>query len=201
MDTYWYNRAIMLKRFALFAAVLGLALAAASCAKNRPSTIDFALKDSTGKVQHLSDYRGKVVMVNFWATWCAPCKIEIPWFVEFQSKYRGADFAVLGISMDEDGWDSVRPYMKDHNFDYPIVIGDDAVGKLFGQIDDLPTTFLIDRDGQIAKKHVGLISKGSYEEEISTLLKGQVLRGAKPRYRPSRPRTSALALWLPGLGQ
>lgn len=181
----------MLKRLGLLAAVLGLALAAASCAKNKPS-IDFALKDSTGKVQRLSDYRGKVVMVNFWATWCAPCKIEIPWFVEFQSKYRGADFAVLGISMDEDGWDSVRPYMKDHNFDYPIVIGDDAVGKLFGQIDDLPTTFLIDRDGQIVKKHVGLISKGAYEEEIGALLKGQVLRGATPPHRPS-----ALALWLP----
>lgn len=190
------NRARLVKRLAAAAAVLGLAIWTASCAKTKPS-IDFSLKDSTGKVQRLSDYHGKVVLVNFWATWCAPCKIEIPWFVEFQSKYRGADFAVLGISMDEDGWDSVRPYMSDHKFNYPIVIGSDAVGKLFGQIDDLPTTFLVDRDGQIVKKHVGLISKGNYEDEISTLLKGQVLRGAVPRVRSA----NAFAFWLPAFGR
>ncbi|HEY1756887.1 MAG TPA: TlpA disulfide reductase family protein [Bryobacteraceae bacterium] len=149
----------------------------ASCAKKR-QTPDFALKDSAGKTVQLSDYRGKVVLLNFWATWCAPCKIEIPWFMEFQRDYKGQDFAVLGVSMDEDGWNSVRPYMKDHQFNYPVVIGNDDVGKLFGEIDDLPTTFIIDRDGRIAKKHVGLIGKNDYKDEIGALLKGQVLKGS-----------------------
>ena len=147
-----------------------------SCAKQRP-TPDFALKDATGQTVQLSNYHGKVVLLNFWATWCEPCKIEIPWFMEFQRQFKEGDFAVLGVSMDEDGWDSVRPYMKDHKFNYRIVIGNDDVGKLFGEIDDLPTTFIIDRDGRVVKKHVGLISKKDYEDEITTLLKGQVLRG------------------------
>jgi peroxiredoxin len=151
--------------------------ALSSCARQRP-TPDFALKDSTGHTVQLSDYHGKVVLLNFWATWCAPCKIEIPWFMEFQREYKDRDFAVLGVSMDEDGWDSVRPYMADHKFNYRVVVGNDDVGKLFGEIDDLPTTFIIDRDGHVAKKHVGLISKSDYQDEITALLKGHVLRGS-----------------------
>jgi peroxiredoxin len=172
------NRASQLwRRGSAAAAVLAAVLGLASCAKQR-QTPDFALKDSTGKTVQLSDYHGKVVLLNFWATWCGPCKIEIPWFMEFQREYKDHDFAVLGVSMDEDGWDSVRPYMKEHQFNYPVVIGNDDVGKLFGEIDDLPTTFIIDRDGRIAKKHVGLISKNDYKDEIGALMKGQVLKGS-----------------------
>jgi peroxiredoxin len=162
----------------LLAAAAGFiaACALSSCVKQRP-TPDFALNDSTGKRVQLSDYHGKVVLLNFWATWCGPCKIEIPWFMEFQREYKDRDFVVLGVSMDEDGWDSVRPYMASHNFNYRIVVGNDDVGKLFGEIDDLPTTFLIDRDGHVAKRHVGLISKKDYQDEIAELLKGHVLRG------------------------
>ena len=80
---------------------------------------DFALKDSTGQTVQLSDYHGKVVLLNFWATWCAPCKIEIPWFMEFQREYKDRNFAVLGVSMDEDGWDAVRPYMANHSIQLP----------------------------------------------------------------------------------
>jgi peroxiredoxin len=169
------HRVQSLKWFAL----AGLALGLTSCAKQKP-VLDFALKDSTGKTVKLSDYRGKVVLLNFWATWCAPCKIEIPWFQEFQRQYKDQDFTVLGVSMDEDGWDSVRPYMADHTFNYPVVVGSDAVERLFGGIDDLPTTFLLDRGGHIALKHVGLISKKSYDDEITALVKGQVLKGAVP---------------------
>src|SRR6202167_164371 len=107
----------------------------ASCVKQRP-TPDFALKDSTGQTVQLSDYHGKVVLLNFWATWCGPCKIEIPWFMEFQREYKDRDFAVLGVSMDEDGWDSVRPYMANHKFNYRVVVGNDDVGKLVGEIHD-----------------------------------------------------------------
>ena len=156
----------------------------ASCAKEKP-VVDFALKDASGDTIHLSDYRGKVVLLNFWATWCAPCKIEIPWFQEFQGKYQSRDFQVLGVSMDEDGWDAVRPYMAQHKFNYPVVIGNDAVGKLFGEIDDLPTTFIIDRTGRVVRKHVGLISKDMYESEIGSLLKGGVLRGFASAPQPA----------------
>lgn len=181
---------------------LGVALAAVaalslcSCAKKRGPVLDFALKDSTGKTVKLSDYRGKVVLVNFWATWCGPCKIEIPWFVDFQKRFSQSDFEVLGVSMDEDGWDSVRPYMTAHQFNYPVVIGGDTIDRQFGGVDDLPTSFLVDREGAIAKKHVGLISKSSWEDEITTLLKGRVLRGAAAGPAP----TLAVALNLAQAG-
>ncbi len=171
------NRVHGFGRVAAAAAALVAACGLVSCARQRP-TPDFALKDATGQTVQLSDYHGKVVLLNFWATWCAPCKIEIPWFMEFQREYKDREFAVLGVSMDDDGWAAVRPYMADHKFNYRIVVGNDDVGKLFGEIDDLPTTFLIDRDGHVAKKHVGLISKNMYEDEIGALLKGQVLRGS-----------------------
>jgi peroxiredoxin len=171
------NRVHGLGRMAAAAAGLVAACGLVSCARQKPAP-DFALKDATGETVKLSDFHGKVVLLNFWATWCAPCKIEIPWFMEFQREYKDHEFAVLGVSMDDDGWDAVRPYMADHKFNYRIVIGNDDVGKLFGEIDDLPTTFLIDRDGHVAKKHVGLISKNTYEDEITALLKGRVLRGS-----------------------
>jgi peroxiredoxin len=171
------NRAHGILLFGAAGAAVIVAGALVSCARQR-QTPDFALKDSTNQTVQLSDFRGKVVLLNFWATWCAPCKVEIPWFMEFQRQYKDRDFAVLGVSMDEDGWDAVRPYMKDHQFNYRVVIGNDDVGKLFGEIDDLPTTFLIDRDGHVVKKHVGLISKNDYQDEIATLLKGQVLKGS-----------------------
>ena len=171
------KRARTLLGIAAGSVLCGALCSLAGCAKQKPGP-DFALKDSAGQTVQLSKYHGKVVLLNFWATWCGPCKIEIPWFMEFQREYKDRNFTVLGVSMDEDGWDAVRPYMADHKFNYPIVIGNDDVGKLFGEIDDLPTTFLIDRDGHIAKKHVGLISKNDYADEITTLMKGQVLRGS-----------------------
>ncbi len=132
---------------------------------------DFSLKDSTGATIKLSDYRGKVVLLNFWATWCEPCKVEIPWFISFQQKYKNRDFVVLGVSMDDDGWESVKPYLAQSKINYQVVVGNDDISKLFGEIDALPTTFVIDRGGHIANSHTGLVSKLTYEEEIGTLLK------------------------------
>jgi peroxiredoxin len=131
---------------------------------------DFALKDSDGKVVRLSDYKGKVVLLDFWATWCGPCRLEIPWFMEFQRKLKDKGFLVLGVSMDDDGWDAVKPFVNDLGINYRVVMGNDSTADQFGGIEALPTTFLIDRDGKIAAVHVGLTSKSEIEDGIEELL-------------------------------
>ena len=149
----------------------------------RKSAPDFTLKDANGAAVKLSDYRGKVVLLNFWATWCGPCKIEIPWFMEFEQKFKDQGFAVLGVSMDEDGWEAVKPYIAEKKINYRVVLGDDAVGNLYGGIESLPSTFVIDRDGKVASVHIGLVGKRDYESEIEHLIESRntvpVLRSAR----------------------
>jgi peroxiredoxin len=143
--------------------------ASTSSAARKPAP-DFTLKDSNGAQVKLSDYRGKVVLLNFWATWCGPCKIEIPWFIDFQQQYKDKGFEVLGVAMDDDGWTAVKPYIAERKVNYRVLLGDDSVATLFGGIDSLPTTFVIDRSGAIDKVHVGLIGKDDYLKEIQGLL-------------------------------
>lgn len=143
---------------------------AAKSPESRKAAPDFTLKDANGAQVKLSDYRGKVVLLNFWATWCGPCKIEIPWFMEFEQQYRDKGFAVLGVSMDDDGWNAVKPYISEHKLNYRVVLGNDSVGTLYGGIDSLPTTFVIDRTGKIDAVHVGLVGKNDYLQEIQSLL-------------------------------
>lgn len=130
---------------------------------------DFTLEDSNGGDVKLSDLKGKVVLVNFWATWCGGCQVEIPWFIEFQKKYVSRGLVVVGISMDDDGWKSVKPWLVEKKLNYPIVIGSDALGKQFG-LDAMPLTALVDRDGRIADVHSGLVNKSATDQKIRSLL-------------------------------
>src|SRR3954454_18066823 len=127
---------------------------------NRKTAANFSLADVNGAQVTLADYRGKVVLLNFWATWCGPCEIEIPWFVEFEQKYKYRDFAVLGVSFDDDGWKSVRPFVAAHKINYRVMIGSEKMSQLYGGIDSLPTSFILDRKGRIAARHIGLVDKG-----------------------------------------
>jgi cytochrome c biogenesis protein CcmG/thiol:disulfide interchange protein DsbE len=139
-------------------------------ASERRPAPDFALQDTSGATVKLSDYRGKVVLLNFWATWCAPCREEIPWFVDFEREYKDRNFAVLGVSMDARGWDVVKPYTERHQINYPVMLGDAGVNTRYGGADALPVTFMIDRSGRIARTHVGVAGKHTYKQEIQDLL-------------------------------
>ena len=110
---------------------------------DRKTAPEFALKDANGQTAHLADYKGKVVLLDFWATWCGPCKIEIPWFMEFEQQFKDRGFAVVGVSMDEDGWTAVKPYLLKMRLNYRVLLGNDQVGALYGGVDSLPTTFLM----------------------------------------------------------
>ena len=171
-------------RAASAAAILALALTACASQMNKEITItnqkpatqrnpapNFTLKDADGKTVKLSDYKGKVVLLNFWATWCGPCKIEIPWFIEFQKTYKDRGFTVLGVSVDDEGWEIVKPYLATRQVNYPVVVADETVNTMYGGIEALPTTFVIDKDGKIANTHVGLVSKKEYESDIEQLIR------------------------------
>jgi len=130
---------------------------------------DFSLTDATGANASLSGLRGKVVLLDFWATWCAGCKEEMPWFIEFQKKYERQGLASVGVALDDEGWEKVRPYLRDHPVNYPIVVADAAFAAKYG-ITGLPTTLLIDRRGHVAEVHVGKVEKELFEGHIQRLL-------------------------------
>ncbi len=157
-----------------------LALLPLGCRRStaRRAAPNFELRDADGRLVRLSDYRGKVVLLNFWATWCGPCAIEIPWFVEFERRHKDRGFAVLGISMDEDGWEAVRPFMSRVGMNYRVLMGSDDVARAYGGVDSLPTSFLIDREGQVVSVHVGLVSKSRYENELAELLSSMGVGGS-----------------------
>jgi len=137
---------------------------------DRKKAPEFELKDANGKIVHLSDFKGKVVLLDFWATWCGPCNIEIPWFTEFERRYKDRGFEVLGVSMDDDGWKAINPFVAEKRINYRIVLGNDITGDQYGGVEALPTTFVIDRDGRIASVHVGLSGRKEFEDAIEKLL-------------------------------
>ena len=140
-------------------------------ADSRKPLPQVALTDSNGAPVDLSGYKGSVVLLDFWATWCEGCKEEIPWFMEFQDKYNKSGLVVVGASLDDDGWKSVKPYLREHKINYRIVIGTFESAKQFGVDKGMPVTLLVDRTGKIADVHPGMVDKDTFEREIQTLLK------------------------------
>ena len=139
---------------------------------------DFHLVDKHGKIVQITDFRGKVVLLNFWATSCGGCVLEIPSFMELQQKYGNNRFTVVGISADipyeglksaDEAWQKVRPFIAEHQVNYPIVMGNDAVIGSYG-FQAYPATYLIDRSGHIAATYVGVVSKDNVEANIKELL-------------------------------
>jgi peroxiredoxin len=136
----------------------------------RKAAADFTLAASKGAPIKLSSYKGRVVLLDFWATWCTGCKTEIPWYMKFLDKYKDRGLSVVGVALDDDGWKSVRPFLEEHKINYPIVIGSWDLGDRFG-FNSMPATLLIDRNGKIADMRVGMVDKDAFDREIQILLK------------------------------
>lgn len=173
-------RRVSLSGFAGVAMLVAMPFASAPPAATSPDVVPVAsrkpapaisLRDAAGKKQQLSDYRGRVVLLDFWATWCTGCKPEIPWFIEFDKKYRSEGLSAIGVSVDGEGWRTVKAYLAEHPIIYPIVLGDiDLMQKRFGLPASLPVTLLIDRQGRIAQTHPGVVDQNQFEADIRQLL-------------------------------
>jgi len=144
-----------------------------------PEEPDVTFKNLQDQDVSLAGLKGKVVIVNFWATWCEPCRVEIPWMIGFQQKYADKGLTILGVAMDDEGKSVVAPYVQRTQFDvnghsmtmnYPIVIGNDDIAAKFGGLLGFPTTIVISRDGKVQKRFIGLADEDELEKQIKSLL-------------------------------
>jgi len=152
---------------------------------------DFELKTLEGKNVKLSDYRGKAVLLNFWATWCEPCKLEMPWIVDLNKKYGPQGLVTLGVAMDDSSEADIAKFAKDMNVNYPILLGKESVGDEYGGMEFLPTTFYIGRDGKIVKSNFGIKGADDIESYIKLALATPAPAGAQeaavPQTSPPAP--------------
>jgi cytochrome c biogenesis protein CcmG/thiol:disulfide interchange protein DsbE len=151
-----------------------LALAAvfstSAFAQRKAPNVVFTTAD--GKTYDLNKLTGKVVVVNFWATWCGPCRIEIPDFIEVYKNYKGRGVEIIGVSLDRDEWEKVTPFVKKNNINYPIVMGNGEIARKFSNFNAIPTTFIIDKNGTIVDEHTGILTKAQLEAKLKPLLAG-----------------------------
>jgi len=158
-----------IKRAVMVCAVAVLAIAAA-VAQDEGVAPDFKLPNGSGGTVQLSKLRGKVVAVNFWATWCGPCRAEIPGMNDVYEKYKGKGFEIVGISVDRDGWPVINPFVRKMKITYPVVLGSGDITDAYGGIDAIPTTFFVDRKGHVLMRHVGYMSRDEFEQTIKGFL-------------------------------
>jgi peroxiredoxin len=153
-------------------ALAGQAGAASPCdPKATQANLNFTLKDVNGKAVKLAGFRGKILVLNFWATWCIPCRAEIPALVELQAKYRGSGLQVIGVSVDDPAA-KMKPFIGQYKINYPVLqaLGNTGILDTYGPMVIVPQTALIERDGKMCTKHVGPVTKDSLEREIRGLL-------------------------------
>jgi thiol-disulfide isomerase/thioredoxin len=148
--------------------VMGLLGAVGGFAQEKAPT--FALKTATGETVDLNKLKGKVVVVNFWATWCGPCRAEIPGMLEVYDAYKAKGLEIVGISLDQKGWNDVTPLVKKMNITYPVVLGNQNLVNAYGGFNAIPTTWFVDKRGNVAEKHTGSMSK----EQFETIIKGLI---------------------------
>jgi len=144
--------------------------AQAALSSNAQMAPDFALESLDGKTVHLSDLNGKAVLLNFWATWCQPCKVEMPWFEQLQKQYGPQGLQVIGIAMDDASKEDIAKYAKSLGVDYPILLGKEDVGDAYGGIQFLPATFYVGRDGKVVDKVFGLKGRAEIEDNVKKAL-------------------------------
>lgn len=146
------------------------------------------LRDASGRVWSNRDLEGKAVLLNFWTTWCAPCRREMPIFDEMQEIYGPKGFTVLAVSLDREGWDVVRPYIAERKLSYPVFVGDESVERGFGRITSFPTTYFVRRDGTIDTKHVGGLSRSRIVRHIESALgiKSETRTNAAAEFSPPK---------------
>lgn len=152
---------------AAVALLLSVSIGVAVAADPAPN---FSLKTSDGKTIELKKLQGKVVIVNFWATWCPPCRREIPGMTKVYTKYKSKGLEIVGIALDNGGWDDVNPWLQKNPINYPIVLGNQELTELYGGVRSIPTTFVVDRKGNIVDKHVGALLEEDFEKVVKGAL-------------------------------
>ncbi len=130
----------------------------------------WALRDLSGKAVTSDEFKGNIVILDFWATWCPPCRAEIPGFVDLYKRYAEKGLVIVGVSLDQKGPAAVKPFMDKFRMNYPVAMGDEQIVKAFGGIEALPTTFVIDRTGKIVRVHIGFADAETFEKDIKSLL-------------------------------
>jgi peroxiredoxin len=156
--------------------------------KGKPAP-DFSLQTLDGQTLKLSDLRGKAVVLNFWATWCTPCKAEMPWFVDFQKQYGGQGLQMVGVAMDDSAKDDIDKFAKQMGVNYPVVLGKESLADQYGGVDFLPTTFYIDRSGNIQDRVFGIVDRQEAEASVKKVLASAASAPANtvPSEAPNQP--------------
>ena len=139
-------------------------------AQKQTAAPNFKLKTHDGKTVELAKLKGQLVVGNLWATWCSPCRREIPGFLDVYNHYKGKGLEIVGVSLDREGWSVVEPFTEQAKSSYPVVVGDVYLAEMYGGIESIPTTFIIDRKGNIVQNHIGYMSKADFENKVKSLL-------------------------------